>query len=196
MDSSLVSTDTCAGGGFIQADCYAKLVLGNASASPCLPQATPKYGNRLLFSHSANIVGSSLPFPTKFVEFRTGHGRPALLDKKPPKGHGRRTELRAVNSARLEARHSCSPQIDEVQGMNLNDVPYDSPRRAKPAAVPGVPQKFGAVLSGGVYIAGQTLEEGCSRWDTCENLGHPFGEIPCYVCWFGEVEHKKRAASQ
>lgn len=83
VNSTLVSADACAGDSFVQADGHAEFVLGNAGMSPCLPQATPKYSNRLLFSHSANIVDSSLCFPTKFVESKTSYERPKSLDKSP-----------------------------------------------------------------------------------------------------------------
>lgn len=96
VNSTLVSADACAGNSFVQADFHAELILGNAGTPPCLPQATSKNSNRLLFSHSSNIVDFALRFPTKFVESGTNYEQPNALDKPP--FHGSFVAIGVINN--------------------------------------------------------------------------------------------------
>jgi hypothetical protein len=56
--------------------------------------------------------------------------------------------------------------------MESYDVPEDFPRDTMPAVMPGAQPKIGVVLSGGIYIAGQSDEERHERWVICEDLAN------------------------
>lgn len=81
MHAAFIAADASACSGLVQSDFNAEYVLGNADPPPRLPKAASEYINRLILSHSANIVDLALRFSTKFVEFEGCHEAAKPLKK-------------------------------------------------------------------------------------------------------------------